>query len=198
MAATKEKTQKFRVKSHIQMGTRNPSQNDPTAPDYTITKEYHPGSSIEVAAMQADEIRHALENPPAPRRAAMVTDEDEDEELDEDEEDALESIRRRPDNPASGVQQHWKVDKLAVAAEANSRRRAAGKGTKETGGGFERANVNDQFSLQGGGLNDPGTATGPRPEANKTEMEIEEEEAIAEAREKEEKEAAKKAAGDKK
>ena len=200
MAETKEKTQKFKVKSHITMGVRNPDQEDPTAPDYIVMKSFAPGSSIELTKVQAEGARHALENPPPMSRAAMVglvTDEESelDEELDEDEEEALDSIRRRPDNPQSGVQLHWKTDRVAVNAENSRRRSSSTAGTRLTGGGFERENAGDTagvYSLTGGGINDPGTALGPRPESNKTEMEREEEETIRKAQEKEQKELQKK------
>lgn len=180
-------TKKYKVKSHITMGVRNEEQEDPAAPDYIVMKEIHPGGSVDLTLAEAEGIRHALENPPPVRRSARVGEEDEEpEELDEDEEEALDSIRRRPDNPESGVQQHWKTDNVAVAA-VNRQTRAAKTGTKEVGGGLERANVGDSiFSLQGPGLNPAGI--GPRPDSNKTEMELEDEEVTRKAMEKEQKE----------
>lgn len=63
-------------------------------------KEYAPGDKIQLDDQQAFEARHALEDGP------KVT-EDPNTELDDDEEEALDSIRRSPDNLESGVDKFW-------------------------------------------------------------------------------------------
>lgn len=173
MPEAKAKTTKYKVKSHITRGVRNPEQDDPSAPDYYVNKEFNPGSTIELTLAEAVSCSHALENGPRP---VDVDENGEESDLDEDEDEAIESIRRRPDNPDSGVQQHWKTDRIAVAAETNRRSRAknGAKGTKAVGHGFERASAaDDPMALTGAGLNAPGTANAPRPETNISEMERE-------------------------
>jgi hypothetical protein len=187
----KEKTQKYKVKSTIQYGVRA-DDADPTDRGAVTTETYELGDTIELTDAEAHEMRHALLNPPPMKLAALDTNEDP-EEMDEDEEEALESIRRRPDNPASGVQQHWKTDRAAVDAANRATAAASAGRTKATGGGFERESA-DAFSLQSAGLNSPGTAHGPRPDSNKTDMEKEEEKQVQKSQEKDRKDAEKKAA----
>jgi len=155
--AKDEKTGKYKVKSPITFGA--PGDED-GAVEYV---QYAPGQSIDLTEKQAWEARHALENPP--KSAPLAEGE---EEIDEDTEEALESIRRRPDNADSGVMLHWKTDPLARHV-AESRIAAQTK-TKEVGHGFERANEGFTAPM----LADP---MPPRPQANKTEMEKEDEEA---------------------
>ena len=111
--------------------------------------------------------------------------------MDEDEEEARESIRRRPDNMESGVQLHWKTDQLSVDAE-KLRRQGLEEGPKKSattpvGGGFDRDSAGAGGSgITGTGLNGP---IGERPEANKTEMEREQEAAAEKQRKADEKKA---------
>lgn len=69
----------------------------------TDTKVYEPGDTIELTEEEATKIGHALEDAPVeeadtPELAA-----------------ALDSIRRRPDHPNSGVTATWKVDAVTAA-----------------------------------------------------------------------------------
>lgn len=127
----------YTVKSQVQMGVRNEKVADPLSPGAVDTQILEPGDKVELTEDQANEIRHALFNPPnMPTRRAEDEDEvDEDEEGNfDDVEDAMDSIRSRPDHPDSGVRQDHKVDASTLAAAAK---------TEEVGGGFERANAGD-------------------------------------------------------
>jgi hypothetical protein len=149
-------------------------------------KDYPAGASIELTDAEAQEVRHALVEPPKMTYAPGTSAEDIElggaEELDEDEQAALESIRKRPDNRESGVMLHWKTDPLARAAVALAPQPAkkgkegeAQTGTRSAGAsGFDRMNTGS-LNAVGGGL----TGLDVRPEANKTEMELEDEEKIA-------------------
>ena len=125
------------------------------------TKEYLPGDKISLTEDEARSIRHALEEPPPiskkRRQTAMSGDVDA----------ALDSIRKRPDNPDSGVMLHWQTDVVAQSGQARVTE------TEEVGHGFERANAGTGTSPFTG-------VSGPfvRPEANKTEMELEDEESV--------------------
>lgn len=117
----------YMVKSHITGGERDKDGN-------VETVTYEPGDTIELDEKEAWEIRHALEDPPdrplrrgdmgrgferAARQKRAETRDDlapsdselaalEEDDSDDDEiEEAVESIRRRPDNPESGVDLHW-------------------------------------------------------------------------------------------
>lgn len=63
-------------------------------------KFYAAGDKVHLTQAQAFEARHALVDGPT-----IVDDPDQD--YDEDEEEALDSIRRSPDSPESGVRKHW-------------------------------------------------------------------------------------------
>lgn len=163
--AKEEKQSKYRAKSSITLGIPGESGE-------VETVVYEAGDEVPLTEQQAWDARHALQNPPkkAPTVAKATGEE---KEPSEEEQQALESIRRRPDNMESGVMLHWKTDVVAQAAAEQGLRQNK---TLETGGGFERLN-------EGSGINEPLGLNAPfrRPEANKTEMEREDEERNAQA-----------------
>ncbi len=185
MAEAKQKMGKYKVKSRIEYGIRNEEITDPKNPDFITNEVYEAGDTIELTEEEAIAIAHALHNAPAPSRALEIEGED----VDEDLEDAIQSINDRPDNPNSGIQQHWQVDEIARRAANTSRARMA-SGTKAVGHGFERAHGEPTGELG------PMASNPPQPESNKTPQQLEFEEQQQKLREKEEKAAAKKA-GDK-
>jgi hypothetical protein len=65
-------------------------------------KKYEAEDKVALTEKQAFEARHALVDGPS-------IEDDPDEDYDEDEEEALQSIKRRPDNPDSGVDLYWKT-----------------------------------------------------------------------------------------
>ena len=129
-----------------------------------VTRELKPGDTIDLTPEEAWGISHALaeapETPPG---------------MDEDEAAALNSIRMRPDNPASGVMLHWQADGVARAAAEG---KVSSVATKEVGHGFERANAGSLVSPLAG----PGLAGHfARPSSNMTEMEKKDAPVIAKA-----------------
>lgn len=183
----------YKVKSQIRRGEEK---------DGTIERKvYYPGDTVELDEHEAYSIRHALEDPPkrpsrepevVMRARARRTDSGDDlenvpgaEPPSQEEEDALESIRKRPDNPDSGVMLHWQTN--AETANRPLRTGAAADKTLSVGHGFERAHAEPEQPLNVsmgqpfGGLAHYGP---PRPLENVTEMEKEDAKAISEAEEK--------------
>lgn len=153
-------------------------------------KTFYPGDTVELDEHEAYSIRHALEDPPkrpsrepevVMRARARRSDSGDDlenlpgaEPPSQEEEDALESIRKRPDNPDSGVLIHWQTN--AETANRPLRTAAAADKTLSVGHGFERAHAepeqqaNVSMGQPFGGLAHYGP---PRPWGNVTEMEKE-------------------------
>lgn len=130
----------YKVKSLIRRGERDKETGE------TTRTTYLPGDTIELDDNEAYDMRHALENPPLrpSKEPAVVTAArrkrtsggDSLEEMAQSQEEvdeALDSIRRRPDNPDSGVPMPWKMSGPAMSPEPSA--------TEPVGHGFERANA---------------------------------------------------------
>jgi hypothetical protein len=72
------------------------------------TKTYEPGDAIELTEEEASKISFALEDAPQEKVEGLNTD-------DPKVAEALDSVRRRPDHPESGVTATWKVDAVTAA-----------------------------------------------------------------------------------
>lgn len=156
-----EAKNKYRVKSQIQHGVIEDGQ--------VVIYNYPPGSEIELTVKEASEKPWCLVDPPTIQEARS----EEEEELDELMAEALDSIRRRPDNPDSGVAQPWQTDRVALA-DLEQQRSVVTRTPLPIRPGFERANAGTS------GIKTPLTG---RSELNKTEMELEaEEEEAADAK----------------
>ena len=173
---------KYQVLSPISMGEKDDDGN-------VTIRDLQPGATISLTEDEAYAIRHALRDAPTmPSKIGAVRGEDGEWEggrdFEEEEEAAIESIRKRPDNEASGVLLHWKTDAVAVAAAERraadaadsatpSKRGAAGEAADNTEAlehGFQRSSAGP------GSTTDPGGFSGRperRPSANMTEMEKE-------------------------
>lgn len=72
------------------------------------TKQYEPGDTIELTEEEAAKMSFALEDAPQEPVDGFDTD-------DPEVSEALDSVRRRPDHPSSGVTATWKVDAVTAA-----------------------------------------------------------------------------------
>lgn len=175
---------KYTVRSRIIQGKAvEPPKETKEATEGLVIEEttYEAGSTIELDENEAYKMRHALVDAPVLPgdepgmvKAAKKPRSESGDDLEDDEnlEDALESIRNRPDNPDSGVHLHWQTQAGNAAPPVRQRDldKQQASGTAEVGHGFERAHADRSTDLPflGGPMFN-------RPDSNKTKMELEEE-----------------------
>jgi hypothetical protein len=131
----------FKVRTPISHGLRKDDGS-------VESKEYLPGDTIELTLEEAVAISHAIEKAPTSVKK-----------LPKDVQEAVDSVRNRPDHPDSGIQADWKVDAFA-RANAGGARRASEVGiaaNEAIGHGFERSNEPDEATAG----SEPGKGKGP-------------------------------------
>lgn len=169
---------KYKVRSRILHGKLAEGKDPQGDPIYEQTT-YEAGSEIDLEENEAYKMRHALVDAPTKPgdepgvvKAARKPRSEGGDDLEDDEnlEEALESIRNRPDNPDSGVHLHWQTQAGNAAPPVRERNlEKGGQQSAEVGHGFERAHADPKSEQFLGG------PMFTRPDSNKTKMEIEEE-----------------------
>jgi hypothetical protein len=120
----------FKVRSAISHGTKNDKGE-------VESKDYNPGDTIELTKEEALTMSHALEKAPTGL-----------EDLPKDVQEAVKSVRNKPEHRDSGVQLDWKVDDAAREALGGTRQMSptAVKANEAIGAGYERSNEPDATS----------------------------------------------------